>query len=174
MRLVKAMCDLAEAILANLPPLEAVGYRLLVQRMGSGFPTIWEAKAVTAGDRLVYLARRPRGADDRHAKRYARDAPVPPKSEWETLLATNALALKYLLRELLQDFFFADVFVLLMPPCSTSDDRAQGVEVPIESYCPGSVGGGDGSVWTERALDEAIAALGVLRGPASGPFSWES
>ena len=166
------MCDLAEAILANLPPLEAVGYRLLVQRMGPGFPTIWEAKAVTTGDRLVYLARRPRGAADRHAKRYAHDTPVPPKSEWETLLATNALALKYLLRELLQEVH--DVFVLLMPPCSTSDGRAQGIEVPIESYNPSGVGGGDGSVWTERALDEAIAALGVLRGPASGPFSWES
>ena len=36
------MRDLADAILANMP----VGYRLLIQRVGPGFPAIFEAKAV--------------------------------------------------------------------------------------------------------------------------------
>jgi hypothetical protein len=44
-----------------------------------------------------------------------RDAHVPPKSEWETLLATTASALKYMMREVLQDVSH-NVFVLLMPP----------------------------------------------------------
>jgi hypothetical protein len=166
------MHDVAEAILANLPPLEPVGYRLIIQRTEAGFPTIFEAKAVAAGDRLVYLAHHPHGASNHHTWR-ARDAPVPPKSEWETLMATTASALKYMMRELLQDVS-QNVFVLLMPPHAASDDRLHGREVPVEKYGGYAVGGGDGTDFSERALDEAISALGILRGPVSGPFSWES
>ena len=165
------MHDLADAILANLPSLEPVGYRLVIQRSSPGFPTVFEAKAAATGDRLVYLARHPHGASNRHAWR-AHDAPIPPKSEWETLLATTTSALKFMMREVLQDVS-QNVFVLLMPPHAVSDDRLQGREVPVEAYGRYAVGGGDGTDFSERAMDEAIAALGVLRGLASGPFSWE-
>ena len=168
------MQDLAESVIENLPPAEPAGYRLVVWMFLEGSAvTILEAKAVSCCGKLAYLVRRPHGKLDGYnpynIKKHER---IPPKRDWDTFMATSPLQLKFILRETLNDND-PDTNAVLFPPFVRSDDRQFGTDVPVSSYSSHDIGGGDGSGWQERVLDEAIAALGILKGPVSGPFSWE-
>jgi hypothetical protein len=172
------MQDLAESVIENLAPTKPAGYRLVVQTSVKGSATtIFEAKAVAYGGKLLYLARRPRAKLlALYPYKNVRDYVVPPKSDWDTLMATSPLQLKFIIRETLEPNAFSNASAMLFPPFVLSDDdRKFATHLPCEfnNYNIYEVGGGYGSDRNEQVLDEAIAALGILTGPVSGPFSWE-
>lgn len=177
------MQDLAECILGTLPPLDAAGFRLVLQRNHPFTTTIFEAKAVVHGGKVVYMARRPHGSLKPFPYRVPKDDPVPPKRDWETLVATSPVQLKFIIRQTFNDFPYANA--VLLPPFVVTDDKEYGTVVPLANYSKYEVGGGDTSphvqpsvrksnAGKERVLDEAIAALAILKGPKSSElFSWD-
>ena len=166
------MRDLADAILANMP----VGYRLLIQRVGPGFPAIFEAKTVAAGDRIVYLARHPHGASNCHA------AVTLGKPTTHTFRQSPSGRRGWRPAHRRSSTYCARCCKTSLITCSFSSCPHRPrptIGCTPRTRCADqglwrllyAVGGSDGTNFYERALDEAIAALGILRGPVSGPLS---
>tara|TARA_R110002050_G_scaffold108088_7_gene218731 strand:+ start:15275 stop:15760 length:486 start_codon:yes stop_codon:yes gene_type:complete len=156
------LADVADAVLAQLPAAEPLGYRLLIER---SWPcrcgTIFEAVAVTAFGTTAYKVRT------------CLDKPRLPVSEWKIVVARDDRALRTLFRLTMRQLLHDAPVVRLVPPdagCSPGETLQFGQHCwdlggfP-ESDCPTTA-------HAERVLADAVAALGLLRGAAHGPFAW--
>ena len=156
------MLDLAESVLAQLPGAEPLGYRLVIERNWPAVETVFEAVAVTAFGTTVYKARA------------CLDKPLLPVSEWKNVVARDDRALKMLFRLTMRRLSADTLDVRLLPPdagCSLGETLHFGhyhcwdIGGFTESNCPTAA-------HAERVLDDAVAALGLLKGPRYGPFAW--
>jgi hypothetical protein len=155
------MQDVADAVLAQLPATEPLGYRLLIQRTWPTKETIFEAVAVTALGTTAYMAR------------YCFEMPILPVSEWRTVVARDERALKALFRLTMRERFMDSPAVVLVAP---SEGAPGGSDLQFCSHCWDL--GGDPNMdhpvgsHAERVLADAVAALGLLKGPSHGPYAW--
>lgn len=162
------MQDVAENIVALLPPLEPYGYVFSISNSnGCAFLEAKMVPRLKLNNQFVYLIRfSPADAMNFYQSK------TPPKSEWQTEIATTLDGLKGSIRMFAKRSFNADWSMRIDDPSADAKGTFQEL-----GYCYKYTGylffnPSDPTCDAERKLHELLSVLSNLKAPAAGPFSW--